>query len=131
MSTAVVPVDTRPRTAAPLAGHNRISTQALTSTAQAVAAEHFGVPASAIRVTWSDDQGLLALSLALPVTMPPLGAVVKDPGLVERTGGSVWDRVHAAKPVLLERITYLTGSILSLVDIRVTGIRVQEGSRVK
>ncbi|MBD7995012.1 hypothetical protein H9639_06855 [Arthrobacter sp. Sa2CUA1] len=119
------------RTAAKLAGHNRISTQALTSTAQAVAAEYFGVPASAIRVTWSDDEGLLALSLALPVTMPPLDAVVKDPGLVERTGGSVWQRVHAAKPLLLQRITYLTGSILSLVDIRVTGIRVQEGSRVR
>ncbi|MFF3039312.1 hypothetical protein [Arthrobacter citreus] len=131
MSTAVVPGETKLPAAVPLAGHNRISTQALTSTAQAVAAQHFGVPASAVRVTWSDDQGLLALSLALPVTMPPLGAVVKDPGLVARTGGSVWDRAHAAKPALLERITYLTGSILSLVDIRVTGIRVQEGSRVK
>ncbi|KPN18100.1 hypothetical protein [Arthrobacter sp. Edens01] len=129
MSTAVVPA--QPRTGTSLAGHNRISTQALTSTAQAVSAEHFGIPASAVRVTWSDDQGLLALSLALPVTMPPLSAVVKDPGLVERTGGSVWDRVHASKPALLERITYLTGSILSLVDIRVTGIRVQEGARVK
>ncbi|MBF4994725.1 hypothetical protein ITX31_11465 [Arthrobacter gandavensis] len=131
MSTAVVPGEAKPLPAPPLAGHNRISTQALTSTAQAVAAEHFGVAASAVRVTWSDDQGLLALSLALPVTMPPLGAVATDPGLVARTGGSVWDRARAAKPVLLERITYLTGSILSLVDIRVTGIRVQEGSRVR
>ena len=119
------------RTASRLAGHNRISTQALSSTAQAVAAEHFGIPVPAIRVSWSDDQGLLALSLALPVTMPPLDAVVKDPGLVDRTGGSVWQRVHSAKPVLLQRISYLTGSILSVVDIRVTGIRVQEGSRVR
>ncbi|MFZ3451997.1 hypothetical protein TVB01_01810 [Arthrobacter sp. 7Tela_A1] len=120
-----------PRTARGLAGHNRISTQALTSTAQAVAAEHFGVPASLVRVTWSDDEGLLALSMSLPVTMPPLEAVAKDPSLVARTGGSVWERVHGAKPVLLQRITYLTGSILSLVDIRVTGVRVQEGSRVR
>ena len=78
-----------------------------------------------------DDEGLLALSMSLPVTMPPLEAVAKDPSLVARTGGSVWERVHGAKPVLLQRITYLTGSILSLVDIRVTGVRVQEGSRVR
>jgi len=131
MSSAVMTAPAGTRTASKLAGHNRVSTQALTSTAQAVAAEHFGIPAAAVRVTWSDDEGLLALALALPVTMPPLDAVVKDPGLVERTGGSVWHRVHAAKPLLLQRITYLTGSILSLVDIRVTGIRVQEGSRVR
>lgn len=114
-----------------LAGHNRISTQALTSTAKAAAAEFFGVPASSIRVGWSDDQGMLAMSLSLPVSLPPLNRIAADPGLVARAGGSVWDRAHAAKPFLLDKVTALTGSLVSRVDIRVTGVQINEGSRVR
>ncbi|NJC24519.1 hypothetical protein BJ994_003595, partial [Arthrobacter pigmenti] len=56
-----------PTSPARLAGHNRISTQALTSTARAVAAEVLHVPAREIRASWSDDAGMLALRLALPI----------------------------------------------------------------
>ena len=48
---------------AAMAGHTRISTQALTSVARAAAAEALGVPPQDVRVEWSDDDGLLALSL--------------------------------------------------------------------
>nr|WP_231704970.1 hypothetical protein [Arthrobacter gengyunqii] len=114
-----------------LAGHNRISTQALTSTAKAAAAEFFRVPPAQIRVTWSDDQGMLAMSLALPVALPPLNRIAADPGLVSRAGGSVWDRAHAAKPLLRDRVTELTGSLVSRVDVRITGVQLEEGSRVR
>ena len=58
-----------------MAGHNRISTQALTSLAQAAAAEALGVPPHDVRADWSDDDGLLALSLVAPIRVPPLTTV--------------------------------------------------------
>ena len=116
---------------ASLAGHNRISTQALTSTAKAAAAEFFRIPPAQIRVSWSDDQGMLALSLSLPVPLPPLTLIAADPGLIDRTGGTVWDRAHAAKPLLRTKVTELTGSLISRVDVRITGVQLVPGSRVR
>ena len=114
-----------------LAGHNRISTQALTSTARAVAADVFDVPAQQIRASWSDDQGLLALRLALPIGVPSLTRTLKDPSVVGGMGGSIWDRTHAAKALVLQQVSRLSGSRLSRVDIRITGIRVTEGGRAR
>lgn len=114
-----------------LTGHNRISTQALTSTACAVAADVLHVPVREIRASWSDDAGLLALSLALPIGVPSLHRVAADPAAVAVFGGSVEDRVHRAKGVILERVTRLSGSRLSRVDIRVTGARVSDGGRAR
>ncbi len=131
MSSAVLPAAETVAPKTGLAGHNRISTQALTSTAKAAAAEFFRVPPAQIRVTWSDDQGMLAMSLALPVTLPPLNRIADDPDLVRRSGGSVRDRAHAAKPLLRDRVTELTGSMVSRVDVRITGVLLQEGSRVR
>lgn len=118
-------------TGAEPAGRNRISTQALTSTAKAAAAEYFGVPPQQVRVLWADDRGLLALSLSLPVALPPLQTLQRHPGMLERAGGTVWDRAHAAKPVLMQRVSELTGSQLSRVDIRITGALLAEGRRVQ
>ena len=56
--------------AAAMAGHTRISTQALTSVARAAAAEALGVTPHEVRAEWSDDDGLLALSLVAPITLP-------------------------------------------------------------
>lgn len=114
-----------------LSGHNRISTQALTSTACAVAAEVLDAPVRDIRASWSDDAGLLALSLALPITVPSLHRVAADSTAVTVFGGSVEDRVHRAKGEILKRLTELSGSRLSRVDIRVTGVRVSEGGRTR
>ena len=116
-------------TGAGLSGHNRISTQALTSTAKAAASEYFGVPPQQVRVLWRDDRGLLALSLFLPIALPPLGSLT--PAMLERAGGTVRERAHAAKPVLLQRVSELTGSRLSRVDIRITGALAVEGRRVR
>ena len=113
-----------------LAGHNRISTQALTSLAQAAAAEALGVEAHDVRADWSDDDGLLALFLVSPIRIPPLASVLRSPERVAIFGGSIRDRAIAAKSVILERVMELSGAQLSRVDIRVSGTTVSERGRV-
>ncbi|BCW61457.1 hypothetical protein EU811_02465 [Arthrobacter sp. TS-15] len=114
-----------------LAGHNRISTQALTSLARAAAAQALGVDASHIRADWADDDGLLALSIVAPISVPALTEVLRDPQRVQGFGGSIWDRAVAAKAFVLETVTQLSGSQLSRVDIRISGAHVTEGGRVQ
>jgi hypothetical protein len=114
-----------------LSGHNRISTQALTSLAKAAAAEALGVEAQDVRADWSDDDGLLALSLVAPIRIPPLKAVVRDTGRVAAFGGSIWDRTITAKAQILATVTALSGARLSRVDIRISGARISEGGRVR
>lgn len=114
-----------------MAGHNRISTQALTTLARAAAAEALGVSPQDVRADWSDDDGLLALSVAAPIRVPSLTEVLGDPQRIEGFGGSVWDRAVAAKTAILERVTELSGSTLSRVDIRISGARISEGVRVR
>jgi hypothetical protein len=114
-----------------LAGHNRISTQALTSVARAAAAEALGVPPQDVRAAWTDDDGLLALSLVTPIAVPSLTAVLRDPARVAAFGGPIWDRAVAAKEEILRRVTELSGAQLSRVDIRISGASVTEGGRVR
>ncbi|MBL0706073.1 hypothetical protein JJE72_11205 [Sinomonas sp. JC656] len=104
-----------------LAGLNRVSTQALTSLAQAAAAAELGVRPSDVRVDWSDDAGLLALRIVAPVAIPDLGT--EGAGL-DAWGGSVWERCARAKGVILESVTRLSGATLSRVDLRISGMRV-------
>jgi hypothetical protein len=114
-----------------LSGHNRISTQALTSLAKAAAAQFLGVDADDVRADWADDDGMLALSLVTPISIPPLNAVVMDPLRVEGAGGSIWDRTVRAKARILSTVTELSGARLSRVDIRISGARISEGGRVQ
>lgn len=114
-----------------MAGHNRISTQALTALAQAAAAESLGVSPQDVRAEWSDDDGLLALSIAAPIGVPSLVDVLMDPLRLGTFGGSVWERAVKAKTTILERVMELSGSTLSRVDIRISGARITEGARVQ
>jgi hypothetical protein len=113
-----------------LNGHNRISTQALTSLATAAAAHALGVEAQDVRVDWTDDDGLLALSLVAPISAPPLQAVTRNPGRLEAFGGSIRDRSVSAKAHILTTVAELSGAQLSRVDIRISGVRVSQGGRV-
>lgn len=113
-----------------LAGHNRISTQALTSLARAAAADALGVEANDVRADWSDDDGLLALSLVSPIRIPPLASVLRNPERVAIFGGSIRDRAAAAKSVILDTVMELSGAQLSRVDIRISGTAVSERGRV-
>ncbi|MDQ0661749.1 hypothetical protein QFZ35_000247 [Arthrobacter ulcerisalmonis] len=114
-----------------LSGHNRISTQALTSLAKAAAAEALGVDAQDVRADWTDDDGLLALSLVAPVSVPPLQSVLPDPARVDGFGGSIWERTVRAKASILATVSELSGSRLSRVDIRISGARISTGGRVR
>jgi hypothetical protein len=117
--------------AAAMAGHTRISTQALSSVAKAAAAEALGVTPHEVRAEWSDDDGLLALSLVAPIAVPSLTTIVRDPGRIEGLGGPIWDRAVAAKAVIWQRVTELSGARLSRVDIRIGGASMSEGVRVR
>lgn len=114
----------------PLAGHNRITTQALTSTAQAVAAEVLGVQPAQVKAFLSDDRGLLALRLSLPLPVPSLARVLDDPGVVASFGGPLCKRADAARAPILERVQELTGARLSRVDVHIVGSTVTRGARV-
>jgi hypothetical protein len=113
-----------------VAGHNRITTQALTSTARAVAADVLHADPGQVRASFSDDRGLLALLLALPLPVPPLARVLEEPGVVGSYGGSLRDRAEAARGPVLELVQQLTGARLSRVDIRIIGTTVVRGARV-
>jgi len=113
-----------------LGGHNRVSTQALTSLAQAAAAEQFGVRPSEVRATWADDAGLLALSIVSPIAVPDLGSI-SSPSDVAQAGGSVWERASAAKAAILRSVSGLSGTHLSGVDIRISGVRPAAERRVR
>jgi len=114
-----------------LAGHNRFSTQALTSLAKAACAEALDVAAQDVRVEWHDDDGLLALSLVSPVSVPGLGEVVRDASVLNSAGGSIWDRAVNAKAAIRARVMQLSGSELSRVDIRVSGVVHRTAGRVR
>ncbi|MCH6472056.1 hypothetical protein [Sinomonas terrae] len=113
-----------------LVGHNRVSTQALTSLAQAAAAEQFGVRPGEVRASWTDDAGLLALRIVSPIAVPDLGAI-SGPEDVSAAGGSVWDRATAAKAAILHHVSGLSGAQLSRVDIRIAGVRPPFGQKAR
>ena len=113
-----------------LAGHNRISTQALTSVAKVAAAEVLAVPPAQVRVSFSDDAGALALSVSSPMGAPPLQEVHRDPGRVAKSGGSVLARATAAKARILAQVEYLTGSQVSRVDVRISALLARDDGRV-
>ena len=118
----------RPPQPRPLAGHNRVSTQALTSLARASAAAELGVEPADVRAEWADDAGLLALSLISPIAVPPL-ATVTSPEDLAPWGGSVWERAARAKGRVLESVASLSGALISRVDLRVSGVRVGHSLR--
>lgn len=97
----------------PRAGHTRVNAQALTATARAVAANVFGVEVGLVRAFLRDDAGYLALTVHLPL---PLS------GTAGTAGSTVLDRVRDRRAEIGEQFSGLTGSLVSRVDVRVTGI---------
>lgn len=105
-----------PRT---LAGHTRVSTQALSSSARIIAAEVFEVLPGEIRVALNDEYGALALGLSLPMPISPL--VYGRTDAVDPRE-SVLARARDARSDVRDRFIELTGSHISRVDVRVTGV---------
>lgn len=113
-----------------LAGHNRISTQALTSVAKVAAAEVLAVAPAQVRVNWSDEAGALALSISSAIGAPSLAQIRQHPGRVAQGGGSILARATAAKALILAQVEHLTGSQLSGVDVRISGVLTRDDGRV-
>lgn len=112
------------------AGHNRISTQALTSVAKVATADVLDVAPGQVRVSWSDEAGTLALSISSVMGAPSLQQIRENPARVAQSGGSILSRATAAKALILEQVERLTGSTLSSVDIRISGLLTRDGRRV-
>lgn len=97
----------------PRAGYTRVSAQALTNTARAVAAEAFGVAPRLVRAFLRDDAGYLALSIQVPLP------------LADSLSGSqqtVLELVADRRAKIGARFSMLTGSLVSRVDVRITGV---------
>ncbi len=112
------------------AGHNRISTQALTSVAKMATAEVLAVAPGQVRVSWSDESGALALSVSSAIGAPSLGQIRRNAGAVARSGGSILARATAAKALILAQVEHLTGSQLSGVDVRISGVLTRDDGRL-
>lgn len=113
-----------------MAGHTRISTEALTSVAKYAASQVLLAPPAQVRVHWSDDSGALALSVSSAMGAPSLSDVRRNPARVEQSGGTVMARAIAAKALILGEVERLTGSQLSRVDIRISGLIPNSTGRV-
>jgi hypothetical protein len=103
----------------PRAGHTRISAQALTRVVEAITAEVFGVPVQNLKARLRDHQGLLWVSVAVPMAVPPLRQIGRIPDLGGE--GSLYDRADANRQRIIDRTRLLTGYVVGRVDIRLMG----------
>jgi hypothetical protein len=78
----------------------------------------------------ADDRGDLALVVTSPLRAIPLSRVSADPESVRRSGGSVVERVSAATGAIAARVEQLSGSHVSRVSIRVSGLEIDQEGRV-
>lgn len=113
------------------AGHTTITSATLRKMIEAVSAESFGVPATAVRASLSDERGQLSVSLALPVAIPALAAVARNPQLVADGGGTLYQRSTAARRDIIRRTFELAGTTVGRVNISLTGIRKGTEMRVQ
>lgn len=108
-------------TSSRVAGHVRISSRALSSTARHLAAATFSTPEKRIAVTLQDDAGDLALRLNLPLPVAGLRSTAAT------DAQSVRIRAIGLRGALRERFETITGATLSRVDVVVTGMIDAEG----
>lgn len=101
------------------AGHTTISSRALTGVVEAVTAEVFGVPVQNLRTRLRDDQGMLWVSVAVPMAVP----VLRQTGGMPDGGGegSLYDRADESRRRIIERTHLLTGYVVGRVDLRLMG----------
>jgi len=111
-------------------GRTRIAAKALEHVAVAIAAETLGVPAGRVKVDLVDDAGALALVVTSPMRAVPLGRVAAVPEALTRSGGSILDRASAATATIGSTLERLSGSRVSRVSLRVSGLEIAQEGRV-
>lgn len=136
MTTAVLDRQSSPVAEAPAVhphggpGRTRIAAKALEHVAVNIAAEALGVPAGRVKVELVDDRGALALIVTAPMRAIPLARVSAAPDALTRSGGSIIERATAATASIKEQVTRLSGSTVSRVSIRVSGLDIAQEGRV-
>jgi hypothetical protein len=107
------------------AGHTRITSRALTQAVEAVTAQAFGLPAGTATAGLRDDAGLLAITVAVPLAVPPLlGPPAADPAadhVPDVHVPDVFEQSEIARAAIIKHTAAVTGTIVSRVDIRLTG----------
>ncbi|RFA23348.1 hypothetical protein [Subtercola boreus] len=116
---------------APAAGRTRVTAKALNRVIAAVAAEALGVDASSVSIDLADSAGALTVTVRSPLRVVSLGRVQDDRGIVARTGGTLLERAAVAQTEIRRRASDLSGSNISTVTVRLTGIDVQSEKRVR
>lgn len=114
-----------PNVSGPRPGHTRVTPRALTRLLEAIAAEAFSVSAAGVKARIEDDKGLLRVSVAVSVAVPPLLA---NPAA---TGESLYDRAATARASIITHAQHLAGTTVNRVDIRLTGIHQEKEVRVR
>lgn len=99
------------------AGRDRFTATALQRLARAVAGDELGVPLRDVSADVRDAAGSLAVRLAAPIAVPPLGGQPVEP-LTARLAG--------AGEVIRMRLVALTGLAVERVDLRATGAVIAE-----
>jgi len=112
-------------------GRTRITPRALDRVVSQVTAEELSVRARSVGVHLDDDGGALVLTVKAPMRADPLSRVVEDPSAVARGGGSMIDRAASARSNIRSRVRSLTGSDISRVLLRLTGVEVAATRRVR
>ncbi|RFA12197.1 hypothetical protein B7R22_17370 [Subtercola boreus] len=110
-------------------GHTRITARALNHLIAAVAAEALGVAARSVSIDLADEAGKLTVTVRSPLRVVSLPHVTREPGIVARTGGTLLDRATAAQQQIRSRAAALSGSDISAVTVRLTGIDIQPERR--
>ena len=115
----------------PVAGHTTITSKALTKIVSLVGAESLGVEAKRVTVELGDDHGLLVLSVTTSIRAVALSRVETDPGVLERSGGTLLHRAADAQERIRSRVGGVTGYQIARVEIRLSGVDIRHEERVK
>lgn len=117
--------------AAPLAGRTTIGAKALDRVVAGVASQALGVSVKQVSAKLTDEAGLLGLSISAPIRLDPLERLAQNPGSITRAGGTVLERAERARRRIHAEVESITGSTVSRVEVRLTGVQVEPGTRVQ
>ena len=112
-------------TADQIRGRTTISSRAVRRVVSAVTADALNVKAFEVSVELADDRGSLTVVAKSPIHVAPLR---EQSG---RSAGTLLERLSAAQTTIRERCLQLTGSTIGRVDLRITGVDLRQGKRVK